>query len=83
MGKLKKEFEALLIMYRTLRDTEEILDSVYFDTISYDIEGYEETLYEIGNDFEWLEEETEKLRAQVSAVSQLVIAMKKLDFRYS
>jgi hypothetical protein len=83
MGKLKKEFEALLIMYRTLRDTEEILDSVYFDTISYDIEGYEETLYEIGNDFGWLEEETEKLRAQVSAVSQLVIAMKKLDFRYS
>ena len=78
------EYESLLIMYRTARDTDEILNSEHFDQMSYDIDGYSGVLYDIreDNDLDYMREELGKLKAQVSMASKLVIALKGINYRF-
>lgn len=84
MKDLELKLESLLTMYKTLRDTDEILTSEYFDAISYDIQGYEEAIFEAfeDGDLEELRDIESNLENQVSTFSKLVIAMKNIKFIY-
>jgi hypothetical protein len=84
MKKLVKEIEGLLIMYKALRDSDELLNSEYFDSMSYDIDGYEEAVFEAedSNDIDELEDIKKNLKNQVEAFTKMVIAMKQVKFIY-
>lgn len=84
MKKLVAEIESLMTLYRALRDTDEILTSEYFDQISYDIQGYEEAIWdaEYDEDIEDLKAIKLRLKNQVEAFTKMVIAMKKVKFIY-
>lgn len=84
MNRTEQNFSAMLTMYKTLRDTDEILNSEYFDAVSYDIDGYESTFneYSIEEDYCEIEKLYEELKKQVSHVSKLVIATKNLNFKF-
>lgn len=84
MKDLELKLESLLTMYKTLRDTDEILTSEYFDAIGYDIDGYSEAIYEAleSEDIDELRDIESNLENQVSTFSKLVIAMKNIKFIY-
>lgn len=84
MKELVKDIDALLVMYRTLRDSDDIINSEYFDSISYDINGYDEAVFEAedSDDVEELERIKKNLKKQVEAFTKMVIAMKQVNFIY-
>lgn len=84
MKKLIVEIENLMILYRALRDTDTISRSEYFDAISYDIQGYEEAIFEadVDEDIEALRDIKLSLKNQVEAFTKMVIAMKQVKFIY-
>lgn len=77
----RQEFRALITMYSTLQDTEEILNSDYHDQILYDIDGYMAE-YEQHGSPENRQKLTDTLKKQVGAMTKLVIAMKGVKFVY-
>lgn len=85
MKDLQLKLDSLLTMYRTLRDSDELLESEYFDAISYDIQGYEEAIFEAlyDSDMDELRDIESNLENQVSTFSKLVIAMKNIKFIYA
>jgi len=84
LEKLILEIEKLMTLYRELRDTDEILRSEYFDPISYDIQGYEEAIFdaEYDEDIECLKDIKLSLKNQIKAFTKMVTAIKKVKFIY-
>ena len=84
MKKVREEFDALVIMYRTLRDSDEIVNSDMFDSITFDIDGYCEEFEraEMDGDESGAQCLVSLLRKQVGYVSTYVIALKNINFRY-
>ena len=83
MKELMEEIDALITMYYTLKDDDELIDQ-YHDAIYYDIMGYEESIYEAkeDNDIDWLNEIRDDLKNNVEAFVSIAIALKKVKFIY-
>ena len=79
---LYEEFDMYLTMYKVARDSEEILNSDYFDAISFDIEGFDQSFIEaeMNRDFDEMKDLIDKIKVQVSNASKLIIAMKNMTF---
>jgi hypothetical protein len=85
MNPITKTFKETLEVYLKLRDTDEILNSQYFDSFGYDIDGYIEYFEDavLSNDTQEMQVILHNLKQQVEATQKLVAGLKGLNFRYS
>ena len=80
--RLELKFNRLINEYKIVRDAMIELDESYFDPMSYDISGYEESYLEYAEDDDEVRNILSDLEKQVEAATEMAKGMSKLKYIY-